>query len=295
MTEFYHPSGKFSPAAIILIPVVTTIASSILGIVYAYLTWYNPLIYLGIIFPIGYGFASYKASSWILLYAPVRNKIIAFVLFFLGGFIGYVFHALVWLNLFVNQTDKVFSLGSGKNAFSVVVSTVDWSMLYNEVFHIDYAVNYLFMVLDQGVWTLFGNPIWGLTYKLIWLAELLICTIVLAFLSANEAAKPFSESQGRYLERKVLNSLLKVPYDLDDLKYKFEQGEYGYVMVAAIEPEKKYNHLKVELYYLEGIGDAYITVTLVTHTTKETKNEKLIEYAGMPKIQADQLLRRLGG
>jgi hypothetical protein len=294
MPEYYHPSGKYSPAAIILIPLVTLVMASILGIVYAYLTWYNPIIYLGVIFPLAYAYGVYFCTSWILKITPVRNNVLAFVLFFFGGLIGYVFHALVWLNLYLHQTDQVYSLGSGAKALGFVVSTVNWNVLITEVFNLDYSINYLLLVIDKGAWTLMGHEIKGLPYRLIWLAEFLIFSVSLAVLCRNEARKPFCETLGQYLQKKTLPHLIRVPYELEQLKYKFEQGEYGYVMIAPIEPNNRNNHLIIDLYYLDDVNDAYLTVTLVTHVKNKKEEVKLIEYAGIPKIQADQLIKRFG-
>jgi hypothetical protein len=294
MLEYYHPSGKFSPAAIIFIPLVTSVMASILGIVYAYVTWYNPIIYLGIIFPLAYAYGVYFVSSWVLDITPVRNPILAFVLFFCGGIVGYVFHALVWLNLFIHQTDQFYSFGSGSKSLGFVVSNVNWKVLISEVFNLEYSINYLLMVIDKGAWTLMGHEIKGVPYRLIWLAELLIFTVSLAILCRNEARKPFCETLGQYLEKKTMPHLLRVPDELDRLLYKFEQGEYGYVMIAAIEPDNSRNHLIVDLYYLDEVEDAYLTVTLVTHVKNKKEETKLIEYAGIPKIQADQLIQRFG-
>jgi hypothetical protein len=293
MAEYYQPSGKFSPAAIIFVPLVTSIVSSIIGIAYAYITWYNPIIYLGFLFPFLYSFVVYFFSNWTLDVTPVRNNVLAFVLFFIGGVVGYEFHSLVWLNLFISKTDTVYQFG-GSNPFSVVVSTVNWKLLFEELFNLEYSTVYLLMVIDNGVWTIFGKTVMGLPYRLVWLAEFLFYTVTLAILCRNAARKPFCELIGHYLPKITLPHLLRVPYELDALKYSFEKGEYGYVMVADIEPDKRYNHLRVDLYYLDEVEDAFLTVTLVTHEKNKKEETKLIEYAGIPKIQADRLISRYG-
>jgi hypothetical protein len=294
MLESYQPSGKFSPMSIIFIPFITSIVASILGIAYAYVTWYNPLIYLGIIFPLAYAYGVYYFSSWVLDITPVRNNLLAFILFFFGGVVGYVFHAMVWLNLYIHQSDQIYSLGSGSKALGFVVSTVKWKVLVSELLNLEYSINYLLMVIDRGVWTLFGHEVMGLPYRLIWLAEFLFFSVTMAVFCRNEARKPFCETFGLYLQKKTLPHLLRVPYELDGLKYKFEQGEYGYVMVAEIEPDSTHNHIKIDLYYLDEAEDAYLTVTLVTHVNNKKEETKLLEYAGIPKIQADQLIKRFG-
>jgi uncharacterized membrane protein YciS (DUF1049 family) len=295
MAEFYEQSGKYPPTSIGVIPLLTAFMASVIGIIYAYICWYNPFIYIGVALPFLYAVAVNLSTSWVLKHTPVRNSAMAFVLFFVGGVIGYVFHALVWLNLFVNQTDSVHQFGSGSRAFGFVVSTVNWGMLVDELLHIDYSFSYLMMILDKGVWTLFGNEVMGTPYKLVWLAEFLIFTISLAILAKNDARRPFCEEMGQYFQKLTLPKLLRVPFELDDLEHRFQQGEFGYVFVAEVEPEKKYNHLKVDLYYLDYVDDAYLTVTLVTHKGKNIESTKLIEFAGLPRIQADQLIRRFGG
>ncbi|MDR2301315.1 MAG: hypothetical protein LBF38_04665 [Deltaproteobacteria bacterium] len=122
----------------------------------------------------------------------------------------------------------------------------------------------------------------------------MIFSVSLAVLCRNEARKPFCETLGQYLQKTTMPHLLRVPNELDQLKYKFEQGEYGYVMIAPIEPNSRYNHLIIDLYYLDEVDDAYLTVTLVTHVKNKKEETKLIEYAGIPKIQADQLIKRFG-
>jgi hypothetical protein len=218
---------------------------------------------------------------------------LAFILFFAGGVVGYVFHCMVWLNLFINKTNTVYSVSGSLRDFGFVLSDLKWGLLLDEVLHLSYSFNYLSLVIEQGVWTINGQPFLGFLYRMVWIVEFLSFTIILGVLCKNKAGRPFCEYLGQYLPKLTLPHLVKVPYEIEPLLYRFEKGEYGYVMAAVIEPDKANNHLKLDLYYLDDVEDAYLTVTLVLHS-KKIEEIKLIEYVGIPSIQAEILLRRYG-
>ena len=57
MSNYYKPSGKFSPISFVYFILVCTVALPILATIYAYLIWYIPIIYLNFLVTFGFGFA----------------------------------------------------------------------------------------------------------------------------------------------------------------------------------------------------------------------------------------------
>ncbi|MDR1111312.1 MAG: hypothetical protein LBP92_11625 [Deltaproteobacteria bacterium] len=295
MSDTYRPSGNFSPAAIIFVPLVMGVVSIVLGFGYAYAAWHNPLIYIGAFLPWVYAALLSFLGGWAFRLTPVRSPRLAGFLAILGGVFGYLFHALVWLNLYLSQSESVLSLGSGRSEMSVVGSLVNWELLKIEILNLKETFGYLLEVIDEGVWSFKGTEVRGWAYRAIWIGEALLFIFTLASRTSDKAREPFSEEQGKYLSKKALPQILRVPFELGDILSRFENGDYGYVMVAEPESERKNNHLEVVLYLLEEQPTGYISVTLVTHENKKTLRRKVVEKASIPSLQAEQLLSRFGG
>jgi len=54
MLNYYKPSGKFSPIAFVYLLLVCAIIIPILGAIYAYATWYIPIIYVNFLITFGF-------------------------------------------------------------------------------------------------------------------------------------------------------------------------------------------------------------------------------------------------
>ncbi|MDR0356573.1 MAG: hypothetical protein LBJ64_12690, partial [Deltaproteobacteria bacterium] len=294
MQRYYRPSGNFSPGAIIVVPAVVAAISLLLAVPYGYLSWYNPVKFLGVALTVIFAVAVCLAGGFLSFkLAPVRNPPLAALLGVIGVIPGLLLHALIWMDLFRNRTGEIGSLGPEnlrliwQNSHLVPADLLDYFLNYK------LASRFLLDIINYGVWDIFGLPLKGLPYEMIWILEFLLVIVAVAWHFYKKACWPFCEDQGIFLEKISFPQFLRTPPDMDRLLDSFAQGEYGYVMIADIEPDPKYNHLKIELYYLEERHDAYLTVWLVKKSIKKTETTKVVDAIGIPEIQAEQLIKKL--
>ena len=74
MSNYYKPSGKFSPIAFVYLLLVCAIVMPILGTIYAYATWYIPIIYVNFLITFGFGVSiSFVVRLLVIRLGKVRN------------------------------------------------------------------------------------------------------------------------------------------------------------------------------------------------------------------------------
>ncbi|MDR1656710.1 MAG: hypothetical protein LBT47_04005 [Deltaproteobacteria bacterium] len=298
MSFSYEPSGKFASAAIIMVPLVTAIASVILGVGYAFASWHNPIIYIGVVLPFLWALLVTLLAGWTLSVFPVRNSALAILLGLVGVLPGYAVETATWLALYLNQSPDPITFGTGRKSLSIALSSVSiedvWLLLSNfrETFP------FLLEVINEGVWSLSGNSVSGMAYKAIWAAELLIFLFFIGSNYRSLANRPFSEDEGKFLKKKIMPKVLMFPEGPDDPLTKLQNGDIGYIFVGPEETDLSEPHLKVTLFSLEDVDlpEGYLTVSTVVYSgkKKEKKESVLLREAGIPKVQVDQLLKKLG-
>lgn len=294
MAENYEPSGLYAPQAIVVFPLITAGVSMILALPYGFFCWHNPVVYLGLIFPFIYGgLVSYISSFLAFKVAPVRSPLLSALLAILGILPGYFLYVFVWLDYYRNMTPELGYLGPEFLNLSWNRSSLRFNDLFDFFLNYSAAFKYLSDIQDYGFRTIGDYILKGTPYKLLWLAEFAVIVSLLAWRFYQQAKRPYCEEQGIYYDRIKFPNFIKLPEDQDKLLDNFSKGEYGYIMVGALEHEKKYSHLEVELYCLEDLADGYLSVYLVKKSSKESKRIKVIDAIGIPQIQVDQLNKRL--
>jgi len=87
-SAYYRPSGTMTPAGIALMLGFGTVTALLLGLVYGYLTFYNPFIYISCLATGGFGFAiGYVAWHGGAL-GKLRSPVAALTLGAVVGIIG---------------------------------------------------------------------------------------------------------------------------------------------------------------------------------------------------------------
>lgn len=92
MSNYYKPSGKFSPISFVYLLLLCAIAMPILATIYAYLIWYIPFVYINFLITAGLGFAIGIAVWQIVIkLGKVRNYGLAILLALIAALAAYYF------------------------------------------------------------------------------------------------------------------------------------------------------------------------------------------------------------
>ena len=125
MSNYYKPSGKFSPISFVYFILVCTVALPILATIYAYLIWYIPIIYLNFLVTFGFGFAIAITVGYLVVrLGKVRNYGLAILFALIASLVAYYLQWVVWADLAIN-TSEVY----GNKQIGVAVSNVQIEQL----------------------------------------------------------------------------------------------------------------------------------------------------------------------
>lgn len=102
---YYQHSGKFSAVGLLLGLIPGILVAFPLAFVYAYLTLYNPFIYINFLATLAFGFLIGAIASAIMHWRKVRNGALASLVGFVVGLVGYYFAWAVWLYAFLRRND----------------------------------------------------------------------------------------------------------------------------------------------------------------------------------------------
>ena len=131
--EFYTHSGKITTSCIIGIASAIG-AAMVLGIIYAYATFYIPLIYINVVITIGCGFVLGYAIAKLMLNFKCRNHMFCLVAGGIGGlaclYASWVGFAYIFFNKFYPQFNvtftKLLTSPGGLWNFAVDLSKTGW-------------------------------------------------------------------------------------------------------------------------------------------------------------------------
>ncbi|MDR1545551.1 MAG: hypothetical protein LBU12_02300 [Deltaproteobacteria bacterium] len=325
MAEHYSPSGNFSPSALFLIPFVSALVTVVLSLPYAWAVWRNPLLYLGVLLPIAWGFVVGSASGWAAKVGKVRSASLGVLLTLLGILPGFALQWAFYVAVVLVSSDAAFDGVSLADKFKIsLTSGVDLLLghdaLPSDMQEIDVEgvlsmgkssptsgvdllrghdalVSYMQEINAEGVWSVGKSSptvIKGVPLLLVWIAEFLVFVVTAAIRVLSQVKKPFNEDFAEWYERVPLPKTLVLPEDPTDLLVRSRSDEYSYLFTAPRETDVRNSHLKAELHYLQEAPDNYLTVQMVTVKKKKSVKATLIDRLAIPKLQADRLIARLG-
>ena len=157
MTQFYKPSGKFSPSFILFFLLVSLIAFPLLGLIYAYCIWYIPFIYINFFITLGFGFlVALCVNKVVIRKGKVRNPFLALFIGFFAGIVALYFHWSVWIDLVINAAESY-----GSDRIGVTVSNIEFLQVFSLIFQPSTVFEYIGMVNEFGTWGIRGSTVSG--------------------------------------------------------------------------------------------------------------------------------------
>jgi len=232
MTDFYQPSGKFSPLAIVYFIIACLTVFPLLGLIYAYAIWYIPIPYINILLTAGFGFAiGYIINRFVVKLGKVRNTKLAFFLGILGSLIALYFHWAIWVDLVINAgesygTEDIGVVASNINIFQTIALAFSPGALFQLIAEIN----------KFGTWGLSGGAVNGIMLTIIWLIEAAIVVIMTITRASENASKPFCEENQKWFEEKTLPALH--PVNPTEIVQHLSSGNTAFFTeLATVNPE----------------------------------------------------------
>ena len=203
--NFYRHSGKVPLLGLMLIGAMGLIVTPILGLIYGYLIFYIPFIYLNMLLVVGYVFAISFVLNKAIMWGKIRNTLIvglaAFGIGIFAEYIGWV----AWIAAFAKDPTYLLEFFLPWEVATIIIE-----------------------IGKQGVWSFSDiTPTGGFLY-FIWLLEALV---VVGGITANTlktfSEVPFCEDSEVWVENKKSLAAFAPVIDLKRFKASILQGNFS--------------------------------------------------------------------
>lgn len=200
--SFYRHSGKAPILGLILIGIVGLIVTPILGVIYGYLLWYIPFVYINFFVVAGYALAISFALSKMARSTKIRNM---FLLGLIGLFFGLLAEYIGWVSW-------------------LAALVGDPSFLFEFFFPFD-ILYIITEIAKEGVWSVNNiTPTGGFLY-FIWFLEACMVIGIITYSTITSLSKiPFCEDSDTWTERKGVIAAFAPIADKASFRSSIEQG-----------------------------------------------------------------------
>ncbi len=255
MTNFYQPSGKFSPLSIVFFIIACLTVFPLLGLIYAYAIWYIPIPYINFFIAAGFGIGvGYIVKHFVIKMGKVRNPRLAFFFGLLGALVALYFHWAVWADLVINVAESY-----GTEDIGIAVSNIS----FIEVFALATQPGALFGLIGEinkyGTWGIGGGgAVSGIMLTIIWIIEAIIVIVPSIMGRSVDANKPFCEENQKWFEEKQLPAF--VPVHPNEVVEHVSNGNIDFFeQLAKVNPD--HNSHSVFTLYANATNENYLTIT----------------------------------
>jgi len=296
MSHYYKPSGKVSPLAFINFAWIVIIAMPLLGVAYAYLDWYSPLIYISGFITLFFGVAIMLVlADPVFKYGNVRNRVIAALFGILAGLVALYVSWVVWIDLVLNAGQFYGATLHDVPMFGVTGSNLQWQQVVYLLLHPAEVWHIVVQINAVGVWGIGHRTVHGIGLWLIWVSEMCLILGTSGYLGYEYSRKPFSERTQRWLTEKSLSNGAPI-LDILSFKSALERGDMRAFDVIVSQPDEKAPHVSFTLYELDHSAEIYLLVMdRPRHKIDSSKLDAntIVDYLEITEAQKRALMDRL--
>ncbi len=292
MSTYYKPSGNFSPVSFIYFILSALIIFPILALIYTYLIWYIPFIYINFFITAGFGFAvGITISQLAIKIGKVRNTKIALLFGLLGGAIALYFSWAIWVDLVINAGESYGNSRIGITSSNSKISQIlGLALQPNLLFELISEIN------ETGTWGLRSSTVSGIFLTIIWVIELLIVLVISIFTPYIRAKIPFCELDNKWFNEEILPAYNYIKNSKEMTANLENSNQQSFdELEDATNPENE-SHSIFTLFSSEK-GESYLTIEnkLAETNSKgeiDFKNNEFIEYIAINRTLKDKLLKK---
>jgi len=291
MAIYYRPSGRYSPFSIFLLLILCITLIPILALVYAFATWYIPIVYLNIILGAGLGYlVGWLVYRFVIRIGKVRNGLIAAIWGLLAGLATLYFAWVWWLDILltVSASETYPGIGEVLKNFSFM-NALSLTLNPSGVMEIIGGVN------EVGTWGIkSSDSVNGWPLTIVWIIEAGILVLIPFLVAFGRSGEPFCEETQSWSESKELTAVKAI--DSQKFIESIEKEEFPAVEVLDIDTLSEAVPFTSMLMHSTQGGKHYLTATAQS-PERDKNNEieyngtELFEYLEIPETIADELLK----
>lgn len=292
MAKYYKSSGNFSPISFLYFIVVSLVILPILALIYTYLIWYIPFVYINLFITIGFGFAvGLVVNLLVIKLGKVRNTTLAVIFGLIAGSIALYFSWVIWVDLVFNAGESY-----GTSRIGITTSNIKFFQVVELALHPKELFSIITEINSVGTWGFRSTAVSGLFLTVIWIIEALIILVLSFLLPLGQSSTPFCELNNTWFKEielpafNFINEPLEFIANLENsVSTSFDELE------KVINPEEA-DHSLFTLYSSKK-GDAYLSI----ENCKLKKNSKgeidfdkdeLVTYIALNNEIKDTLLKK---
>ncbi|HPR64099.1 MAG TPA: hypothetical protein PK014_07725 [Thermoanaerobaculia bacterium] len=247
--RYYKLSGKVEPMGFILMILFGLLTSTILGIIYAYIIYYLPFIYLNFFITILYGAAIGLSVGYGGKIGLSRSAKTYMILGLLFGLLGE----------YVQWSQTVSILSSGE------VSIASPAHLFSV----------LKIIASEGAWSIFGWTPRGVALYLIWLIEGGMIVGIAALMSMTVInGKVFCEKCKKWLTVSRVLGPYQMVSDLGGLVVQFENGNFDSLGNLELATDADTTYLTVDLSMCAVCMQMYLLTVNAVQLTYDSEGKE---------------------
>jgi len=205
--------------------IIGIIAGVIMGAVYGFAVFHNPIIYVNFLLTGAFGFAMGWVVSWGIGAFRIRNRSVAVFIALVVFSAGY---AANWV-VYVPTVRAHFSSADSSFDIPLILDEAVWFAQHPRA-----TLEWIQIIKENGVWSIStpgssqpGIPMSGIFLALIWLIEALVIAYLAVALPKERAGEPFSERQGKWIPQKVLPGRIAFVENIDEFLNTFVRGDFS--------------------------------------------------------------------
>ena len=203
--RFYRHSGRAPILGLVLIGIAGFVVTLVLGVIYGYLLYFIPFIYLNFLIVLGYAYAISVVLSWAARFGKIRNILLislaALGFGLLAEYVGWVSWLAAILGSPVNLIGFFFPLE---------------------------VIGFIQEVARQGAWTVFDFTPTGALLYLVWLGEAVAVIGGITYLTySNFKRIPFCEESDAWAEKRSILGTFAPLANNEQFKAAVSQGGFS--------------------------------------------------------------------
>jgi hypothetical protein len=303
---YYRPSGITPVPGAVATLVLSAVAGSLLGAVYAFVNHHDPWLYINVFLVVGFGFSLGWIVSLGVRKFRVRNVLVAAIT-------GFLVFASAWIThwfFYVSTVIVDLNTDSSYDAATIVEMIVE--IAFGLMRDPESMWEVILDLNREGLWSLAGSSggdagfaPQGIVLALLWGAEALVICYFSVKKPWNEASKPYSERLDRWMDPQTAPVPVAFIENVNDFKNAVSRNDYSALTTplpsAGDEENENTKYATLDLY--SDSFDSYVSVQNVSIKLKKkakgrakkrkedvTKKE-IIRYLKIPSEVARTILK----
>ena len=241
---YYKPSGRFSPSFFLYVLLIVVVAAPVVSVVYIYLSYYLPIVYLNILVTIGCGTVMGLLMGLAAGLGKVRNPVLVIVSTIAVMCLAKYVQWTVYIPLVFSASYQVLGITFGERFLTSFYLLTEPAT----VFELAGIIN------DIGAWGVGrgGAAVSGVSLLVVWIMEFVAMTGVACMVSKEKPKFPFCEETKAWYGRIPNKVEAGIPENFEGMKTDIENGRYGELVRLAKTAQEDKNggaHLLSLLFY----------------------------------------------